>query len=106
MITLARLSDATIDLTFSGVPSGTTVTKAYLAIKTSDAASDASSLVVNATPSGNVATFQITDVQSGALTARRYALSAKAILSDGRAIRLDLDDDQVQVINPGVEAVS
>ena len=109
---LTRLSDAIIRATISGVPAGATCSKVYLAIKLTDATEDADGLVVSATPSAGVATFNLTDAQTGALTARRYAISAKGILNDGKAIRLELTDSDgaalnyVEVQAPGVDAVT
>lgn len=109
---LTRLSDAIIRATITGVPAGATCTKVYLAIKQTDATADGAGLVVSATPSAGVATFNLTDVQTGTLSVRRYALSAKGILNDGRAIRLDLTDSDgqaltsVEVQPPGVDAVA
>lgn len=106
MITIARKSDVTIDLTVTGIPQGTTVTKCYLAVKTTDDETDLSGLVVQAIPVGNVCSFNITDAQTSNLSTGHYAISAKAILNDGRAVRLVLDDSIVQVIGAGVEAIS
>jgi len=106
MIEIARLSDVTIDVTLVGIPEGVSVTKCYLAIKITDAVSDADGLVVSTIPAGGVATFTLTDAQTDALEATRHVMSVKAILSDGRAVRLVLDERFAEVLQPGVEAVA
>lgn len=103
---LARLSDDTIRVTLTGTPAGATVIKCYLAIKANDSLADTAGILLTAVPTSATATFNITDVQTGTLAVRRYSLSAKAILDDARAIRLDLDDDVVDVEPPGVEKVT
>jgi hypothetical protein len=106
MIEIARLSHKTIDVTLIGVPGGVTVTKCYLAIKTTDAVSDADGLVVSTVPAAGVASFTITAVQTGTLQATQHVMSVKAILNDGRAVRLVLDERFAQVLEPGIEAIS
>ncbi len=53
-----------------------------------------------------MASFTITDVQTGTLQATQHVMSVKAILSDGRAVRLVLDERFAQVLEPGVEAIA
>jgi hypothetical protein len=106
MIEIARLSDVTIDVTLVGIPGGVTVTKCYLAIKTTDAVTDAAGLVVSTIPVGGVATFSLTDAQTATLESTRHAMSVKAILSDGRAVRLVLDERFAEILDPGVEAIA
>jgi len=103
---LARLSSATIEVPITGVPAGATVTKAYLAIKATDATPDAGALVKNVVPVAGVATFNLSAADTGSLSVRRYALSAKVILSDGRSFRLTLADNVADVQPPGIEATS
>jgi hypothetical protein len=63
-------------------------------------------LVVSTVPAAGVASFTITDVQTGTLQATQHVMSVKAILSDGRAVRLVLDERFAQVLEPGVEAIA
>lgn len=108
---LSRFSDAIIRVSTAGVPSGTTATRVDLAIKATDATPDAGALIVSAVPVAGVATFNITNAQTGALAVGLYSLIVKVKLNDNRMFRLELTDDDGREVNTievqpaGIEAV-
>jgi hypothetical protein len=89
-IEFTRLTDFGINLTFSNVPEGRTVAKAYVMLKDKKHDADADAVLSASTESisDNEATVQLTDTDTD-IDPGDYWFAVKVILDNGDAIATD-----------------